>query len=144
MFLNRKPSQDAASPESSHGGPVYDARIDPAVDGPAVLVSERLLQARDAHLFYHKTTAARLYSHAFDPQPAPSVYLVAQLAAQRDQIETVVQRKALPPYPGVALGHVPGFHRAPDTSPVVGHPGPRTHHAHRVEPSRVTRARFGH
>lgn len=143
-FLSRRPHQDASSPESSPGGPAYDARIDPAVDAPALLTSERLLQARDAHLFYHKTTAAALYSHTFDPQPLSGELLIAQLAAQRDQIEQVVDRKNLPPYPGVSLGHVPGFHRAPDTSPVIGPAGHFRHHAHHVESQRQTRARFGH
>lgn len=142
-FLAQKQS-DKASPESSPGGPVYDARIDPVVTAGEIVGSERLQAARDLHLFYGKGAAAQAFSHAWEATPSPLAAQMAGLAAQRDQIERIVSRRDWPPFPGVELGHVPGFHAAPSTNPVLQPFAHFGHHAHQVESKRATRARFGH
>ena len=135
---------DAATPESSPGGPVYDARIDPTVSAGEIVGSERLQAQRDLHLFYGKSAAAEAFSHAWDSQPSALAAQMQGLAQERDQIERIVSRRDWPPFPGVELGHVPGFHAAPSTNPVLQPFAHFGHHAHQVESKRATRARFGH
>lgn len=116
LFTRHK---DTASPETVAGSPTYDARIDPALSGPDIIGSERLAAQRDLHLFGDKSAPAQEFSHYQQQQPAPLLGQLAGLAGARDQIEQVVSRKQLPPFPGVELGHVPGFHAAPRTDPVL-------------------------
>jgi len=142
---------DAATPESSPGGPTYDARIDPLITAGEIVGSERLQAARDIHLFDDKSAPARAFSHSYEGSPSPLGVQIASLARSRDQIEQVVSRRMLPPFPGVELGHVPGFHASPRTDPIM--PGSLGHlhlHAH-LGPSRDLlisgregRRRFGH
>ncbi len=143
--LTRTPkSTDKASPETVSGSPTYDARIDPAIGAASIIGSERLQQQRDLHLFDSKSAPAEAFSHYTESSPSPLAAQMAGLAMQRDQIETIVSRKALPPFPGVELGHVPAFAASPSTNPVMQPFGHFTHHAHQVEPKRASRRRFGH
>ena len=135
---------DKTTPESSPGGPVYDARIDPAIGAAQIHADERLAAQVDLHLWGDKTAPAGLYSHYAEQQPSHLAVQVAQLAYSRDQIERIVSRKDLPPYPGVELGHVPAFSRSPSAAPVLGGVQHLRFHAHQVEHPRTTRARFGH
>lgn len=151
LFSGYGRHSDAATPETSAGGPVYDARIDPAINAAEIVGSERLAAQRDLHLWGDKTAPAQQFSNYVQTQPSPLLGGIASLASSRDQIEQIVSRKLLSPFPGVELGHVPGFHNAPRTDPVM--PGSVAHlalHAH-LGPSRdlVTnmrqgRRRFGH
>lgn len=141
---------DGATPESSHGGPVYDARIDPLITSGEIIGSERLQQQRNLHLFDSKSAPAAAFSHAYQGSPAPLTVQIMGLAAQRDQIERIVSRKDWPPFPGVELGHVPAFAPSPSTNPITPPFGHLTHHAH-LGPSRdhqasgrANRKRFGH
>lgn len=141
---------DAVTPASSPGGPVYDARIHPLISGMEIVGSERLQQARNVHLFDDKSAPADLFSHYRSTQPSPLLGNLAGMAAARDQIERVVSRKDLPPFPGVELGHVPGFHAAPRTTPMLRGVEHLHLHAH-LGPERSTvhseatgRRRFGH
>lgn len=140
---------DAASPESSPGGPVYDARIDPAIGAGQIIASERLAAQRDLHLWGDKSAPAQAFSHFYESSPSPLAARMAGLASQRDQIERIVSRKDLPPFPGVELGHVPAFAPAPSTNPILQPFGHFTHHAHLgIHPDtqahgRAGRRRFG-
>lgn len=111
---------DVSSPSSSPGSPTYDARMDANISPMEIVGSERLQQARNVHLFDGKGAAADLFSHYRHAQPSPLLGQLAGLAATRDQIERVVSRKDMPPFPGVELGHVPGFHASPRMTPVLG------------------------
>lgn len=143
-FPWQKRAANTDTPESSPGGPVYDARIDPAISAGAIVASERLAAQRDLHLWGDKSAPAQAFSHYFESQPAPLLGNLARLSFQRDQIERVVSRKDLPPFPGVELGHVPAFAAAPSTNPITQPVQHLTHHAHQVESKRATRLRFGH
>jgi hypothetical protein len=142
MALFGRNHTDAASPETSHGGPVYDARIDPAIGGELVAANARLQMQRDLHLLDDKSAPAVAFSHYWETTPAPVVGRLALQAAQRDQVESIVSRKALAPFPGVELGHVPGFHASPSTSPIIQPYSHFGHHSHQVESKRQTRRRF--
>lgn len=143
-FVRIQPQQKDSMPETSAGGPTYDARIDPAINAQEIVGNERLARARDLHLFYEKTAPAQDFSHFVESQPSPLAAQMMGLAASRDAIERIVSRKDLPPFPGVELGHVPSVAPSPSTNPVIGSPFHLTHHAHQVESKRATRARFGH
>lgn len=150
VFSPGSKATDAASPETVAGSPTYDARIDPVITSGEIVGSERLQAQRDLHLFYGKSAPAEAFSHAWEATPSPLAAQMAGLANQRDQIERIVQRKDVQPFPGVELGHVPAFAEAPATTPVIQ---PFEHfavHAH-LGPSRNTqiharqgRRRFGH
>lgn len=149
-FATRRQT-DAASPESSAGGPVYDARIDPLISAGEIVGSERLQQQRDLHLFDDKTAAARSFSHAWGSTPSDIAVNMMGLAQSRDQIERIVSRKDLPPFPGVELGHVPAFAASPSTNPILhGSVDHLTHGAHlgssrnTIEQGRTGRRKFGH
>lgn len=150
-FFSGKPrASDASSPEGSHGGPVYDARIDPTITAMDTVGSERLAAQRNLHLFDSKSAPAEAYSHTWDAYPNPLAVQIMGLADQRDQIERIVSRKDLPPFPGVELGHVPAFAPAPSTNPILQPFGHLTHHAHlgssrnTIESGRTGRRKFGH
>jgi hypothetical protein len=141
---------DHSSPESSPGGPTYDARVDHTITAGEIVGSERLQAQRNLHLFDSKSAPAEAFSHAYDSQPSGIAVQIMGLAGARDQIERVVSRKALPPFPGVELGHVPAFANAPHTNPIVQ---PFDHFAHGahlgssrniIEQGRTGRRRFGH
>ncbi len=133
----------AAGPESSKGGPVYDATIHPAYAGEIGVGNERLQQQRDLHLFYGKSAAAESFSHFREGTPSPVTVRMMGLSAQRDTILAAQDRTWELPFPGVPLGAVPAFAASPYTGPVVGHPTlGKTHHAHQVESKRATRLRF--
>lgn len=142
-------TKETQTPESSHGGPVYDARIDPVISVGEIVGSERLQAQRNLHLFDSKSAPAEAFTHAYESQPSQMATAMMGLAAQRDQIERIVNRKDWPPFPGVELGHVPGFHPAPHTNPITPPFGHMTHHAHLgstrniVESGRTGRRRFG-
>ncbi len=141
---------DASSPEASHGGPVYDARMDHTITTGEIVGSERLQQQRNIHLFDSKSAPAEAFSHYVSPIPSPLLGQIASLASARDQIERVTSRRDLPPFPGVELGHVPGFHASPSTTPVLGGVAHLTQGAHlnghpdTQSHSRSGRRRFGH
>ena len=149
MFSGYRKASDAASPETSPGGPTYPGTFEATISAPDTIGSERLQQQRDLHLFDSKSAAARAYSHAYDSQPSAIAVQMMGLANQRDQIERIVSRKDWPPFPGVELGHVPAFSRSPSTNPVTQPFGHLTHGAHllgardTVEAGRQGRKRFG-
>lgn len=136
-------TKDAATPETSHGGPVYDAAIDPAYAGEESITALRLQAQRDLHLFYDKSAAAQSFSHYSESYPSPITIEMMGLARQRDVIETQVSRKYDLPFPGVELGHLPSVSSSWNVDPVLGGHQHLTHHAHQVESKRATRARFG-
>jgi hypothetical protein len=142
---------DASTPESSPGGPTYDARVDPLISGMEIIGSERLQTQRDLHLFDSKSAPAQAFSHAFTGIPGPLLGNLMQLSAQRDLIERVTSRKDYAPFPGVDLGHVPAFSASPQTNPIL--PGSVAHLAHGahlgssrniIEQGRTGRRKFGH
>lgn len=144
MPLFRRHNSDLSSPETSAGGPAYDATIDPANADALAVGNLRLATQRNLHFFYDKSAAASAFSHYNEGQPSPTAVVMMGLAAQRDQVLSVADRQWELPFPGVKLGHVPSFSPAPSTNPITPPIGPKTHHAHRIESRRATRARFGH
>ena len=134
---------DAASPETSAGSPTYDATIHPAQAGEEAVQAGRLQVARDLHLFYGKSAAAEVFSHYREGVPSRATQEMMGLSRQRDLILRASERTWDLPFPGVPLGPVPSFHRAPDTTPAVGPILAKTHHAHQVESRRSSRRRFG-
>lgn len=144
MNANKGVALDTTAPESSHGGPVYDARIDPAITTADIVSSQRLAVQRNIHLYGEKSAPAEAFSHFTESQPAPMAIYLMGLANQRDQIEKIVQRKDAQPFPGVALGHVPAFAEAPNTNPVMQPFDHFRHNAHQIETKKASRRRFGH
>ena len=133
----------AATPETSAGSPTYDARIDSANAEQRTEQALRLQLQTGLHLFDSKSAPADAFSHYWDSTPSRTAVAMMGLAQQRDLIEWQTSRKAASPFPGVELGHIPSFQRAPDTTPLVGGPGRFGHHDHQIESRRATRARFG-
>ena len=139
-------AKDVASPESSAGGPVYDAKIDPAIADALGVENTRLQLQRNYHLFYDKTAAAQAFSHYWESTPSPTALALTGLGEQAAQLNQHFERTWEQPFPGVPLGHVPSFQRAPDTVPTLitdSHMQAKTHGAHRIESRRASRARFG-
>ena len=143
IFQTGKNQTDKASPSSSAGSPAYDATIHPAIADTLAVESVRLQQQRNLHLFGSKSAAALAFSHYAEGQPSPTAAAMMGLAAQLDLIVGQADRQWELPFPGVKLGHVPSFAAAPSTNPITPPVGPKSHHAHRIESRRATRARFG-
>lgn len=125
------------------GTAAYDATMHPANAALQSILAGKIQAARDIHLFGDKFESARVYSHVYDAVPSPVAIQMMGLAAARDQIERTVQRVNDLPFPGVPLGHTPGFHAAPNVQQVVGRMAPLGHHSHLTEPEVMTRRRFG-
>lgn len=125
------------------GTAAYDATIHPANAAVQSILAGRVEAARNVHLFGDRSAAASVFSHVYEASPNPTAIHFMGLAQHRDLIERQVQRVNDQPFPGVALGHTPGFHAAPNTNPLAGPIGPVGHHSHRVESKRRTRYRFG-
>lgn len=142
LFGGNHTDHPAAGPESSRGGPVYDATIHPAYAGEEAVMAGRLQQARDLHLFYGKDAAALSYSHFREGSPSPTTQRMMGLSAQRDTILAAQDRTWELPFPGVKLGAVPSFGRSPNTNPVLGPVVGKSHHSHKVESERSSRRRF--
>jgi hypothetical protein len=142
-LFSRNPDKHVATAENSAGSPAYDATYHPADAAELAVAGGRLQMQRDLHLFYGKSAAADAFSHYRESIPSPTTTAMMGLARQRDLIEWQTSRKTAQPYPGVTLGHVPSFAASPGTNPIIQPFGHFTHHAHQVEPHRISRARFG-
>lgn len=140
---NGTKASDVGSPESSPGGPVYDAKIDPAIAETTAVENTRLQLQRNYHLFYGKTAAAQAFSHYYEGQPSQTAVAMQGLGEQAALLDAHFDRQWAMPFPGQPLGHVPSFAPSPSTNPVTPPIVGKTHHAHRVENRRSTRARFG-
>ena len=140
FHLHRK-SSTYSGPVSSPGGPTYDATHEPLYAGDILEASFQ--RQADVHLFGGKTAAAAAFSRYLDASPSPQATYYMGLGAQRDLMERVSARKWDLPFPGVELGPLPSFAMSPATDPVMAPIGPKSHHAHLIESSRATRARFG-
>ncbi len=128
---------------SRYGGPVYDATIHPATANIEGSRADRLAFDSGLHFFYGKSAAADVYSHYREQTPNQTAIALMGLSQQFNAISRQVERKNDLPFPGVPLGHTPGFHRSPDTSPVVAPVNHFAQNAHKVESLRKTRRRFG-
>lgn len=137
---NRK--HPVSTTASSPGGPVYDAKIDPAYAAEFASVADALQAQTMTHLFDSKSAAARAYSHAYDQSPNPVAVAMMGLGQQQALLERHMTRQWQEPFVGAHLGPVPSFSRSPDTSPIIGGVGHLTHHAHIIESERATRRRF--
>lgn len=136
MRFRRQP----ATPESSPGGPTYDATLDPQFNytEQESLLTQRL---RSQIALFHSP-------NRLEPAPVTEGNRIAgafaMLGVQRDLTEAIRARRWEHPFPGVALGDLPSFARSPG-EPVMGGVGNvLSHHAHLIESQRATRARFGH
>jgi len=138
-------TSDVSSPETSPGGPAYDAKIDPALAESVAVENTRLQLQKNYHLFYDKTAAAQAFSHYYEATPSPTALAMQGLGEQNAALNAHFDRTWEQPFPGVPLGHVPSFAASPSTNPILGDMklDARSHGSHRIESRRATRARFG-
>lgn len=106
----------AATPETSPGGPVFDARLDSAYAAELSSVADRLQGDVNYHLFGGSSAAARVYSHMYDASPSPLVQNLMGLGYSAQQVKDAMERTNDRPFPGVPLGPTPGVHGAPNPS----------------------------
>jgi len=144
-FFKRAQRQENTSPESSPGGPVYDARLHPLIVAPAPGPAQRLELQSDLHHFGSSVDPATAYSHYQQPIPNPTAVALMGLASERDLLEAnTMSRRMVPPFVGAELGPPVSFHGSPSTAPITGPASHLTDSAHKVESKRATRLRFGH
>lgn len=111
MRFRREP----ATPESSPGGPVYDAMVDPVARDPIVLENLRLQLQATLHQ-QSKLDPARHSSPALYDGLGLLNPMAEQLmfqAEQRDRLGAVTDRTWELPFPGVTLGPMPAFSASP-------------------------------
>lgn len=106
----------AATPETSPGGPVFDASYQPAGAAELSSVADRLQGDVNFHLFGGTSAAARVYSHVYDQSPSATVQNLMGLGYSAQQVKDAMDRTNDRPFPGVPLGPTPGVHGAPNPS----------------------------